>query len=240
MDEIGLIVGLGNPGPEYAGTRHNAGFMVIDRLLAGFPAGRFEERHTASSSVWAGKFRGRALLLQKPLTFMNLSGQAVALLARRSGIQPESILVISDDLDLPVGRLRLRNGGADGGHNGLKSIIAELGSSSFRRLRIGIGRPKPGETDSAPHILSLSFDGVRGEVMRNALEGEGVLVSTGSACASHKQKVSPTLRAMGLSQAQADGTVRVSLGAMNTMDEMDEAARHMLALYRMLRQFKRR
>ena len=105
---------------------------------------------------------------------------------------------------------------------------------------IRLNGPKPGETDSAPHILSLSFDGVRGEVMRNALEGEGVLVSTGSACASHKQKVSPTLRAMGLSQAQADGTVRVSLGAMNTMDEMDEAARHMLALYRMLRQFKRR
>ena len=156
MDEIGLIVGLGNPGPEYAGTRHNAGFMVIDRLLAGFPAGRFEERHTASSSVWAGKFRGRALLLQKPLTFMNLSGEAVALLARRSGIQPESILVISDDLDLPVGRLRLRNGGADGGHNGLKSIIAELGSSSFRRLRIGIGRPKPGET--VDYVLS-KFEG---------------------------------------------------------------------------------
>lgn len=156
MDEIGLIVGLGNPGPEYAGTRHNAGFMVIDRLLAGFPVGRFEERHTASSSVWAGKFRGRALLLQKPLTFMNLSGEAVALLARRSGIQPESILVISDDLDLPVGRLRLRNGGADGGHNGLKSIIAELGSSSFRRLRIGIGRPKPGET--VDYVLS-KFEG---------------------------------------------------------------------------------
>lgn len=156
MEEIGLIVGLGNPGPEYAGTRHNAGFMVIDRLLAGFPAGRFEERHTASSSVWTGKFRGRALLLQKPLTFMNLSGQAVALLARRNGIQPESILVISDDLDLPVGRLRLRNGGADGGHNGLKSIIAELGSSSFRRLRIGIGRPKPGET--VDYVLS-KFEG---------------------------------------------------------------------------------
>ena len=81
---------------------------------------------------------------------------------------------------------------------------------------------------------------MRGEERRNGLEGEGVLVSTGSACASHKQKVSPTLRAMGLSQAQADGTVRVSLGALNTMDEMDEAARHMLALYRMLRQFKRR
>ena len=93
------------------------------------------------------------------------------------------------------------------------------------------------ESGYAPDLTSC---GVCGEVMRNALEGEGVLVSTGSACASHKQKVSPTLRAMGLSQAQADGTVRVSLGALNTMDEMDEAAHHMLAIYRMLRQFKRR
>ena len=87
---------------------------------------------------------------------MNLSGQAVALLARRCEIAPESILVVSDDLDLPVGRLRLRNGGADGGHNGLKSIIAELGSASFRRLRIGIGRPKPGET--VDYVLS-KFEG---------------------------------------------------------------------------------
>ena len=114
----------------------------------------------------------------------------------------------------------------------------------YARLRaeipsLHVNGPDPEGKDAAPHILNLSL-GVRGEVMRNALEGEGVLVSTGSACASHKQKVSPTLRAMGLSQAQADGTVRVSLGALNTMDEMDEAARHMLALYRMLRQFKRR
>ena len=122
----------------------------------------------------------------------------------------------------------------------MRAMKAHLWAVLSQEWGIRLNGPKPGETDSAPHILSLSFDGVRGEVMRNALEGEGVLVSTGSACASHKQKVSPTLRAMGLSQAQADGTVRVSLGAMNTMDEMDEAARHMLALYRMLRQFKRR
>lgn len=122
----------------------------------------------------------------------------------------------------------------------MRAMKAHLWAVLSQEGGIRLNGPKPGETDSAPHILSLSFDGVRGEVMRNALEGEGVLVSTGSACASHKQKVSPTLRAMGLSQAQADGTVRVSLGAMNTMDEMDEAARHMLALYRMLRQFKRR
>ena len=141
--------------------------MVIDRLLAGFPAGRFEERHTASSNVWAGKFRGRALLLQKPLTFMNLSGQAVALLARRSGIQPESILVISDDLDLPVGRLRLRTGGSDGGHNGLKSVIAELGSPSFRRLRIGVGRPE--KSGTADYVLS-KFDGAEAERFNLSLD----------------------------------------------------------------------
>ena len=96
------------------------------------------------------------------------------------------------------------------------------------------------EAQSAPHILSVAFDGVRGEVMRNALEGEGILVSTGSACASHKQKVSATLRAMGLTGSQADGTIRISLGMMNTMDEMDEAAAHMLALYRQLRAYRRR
>ena len=101
------------------------------------------------------------------------------------------------------------------------------------------GMPAQEET-SAPHVLSVSFSGVRGEVMRNALEGEGILVSTGSACASHKQKVSATLRAMGLSTEQADGTIRISLGMMNTMDEMDEAAARMLALYRQLRAYRRR
>lgn len=97
-----------------------------------------------------------------------------------------------------------------------------------------------GEPASAPHVLSVSFDGVRGEVMRNALEGIGILVSTGSACASHKQKVSATLRAMGLTNEQADGTIRISLGMMNTMDEMDEAAAQMEALYTQLKAFRRR
>lgn len=101
------------------------------------------------------------------------------------------------------------------------------------------GMPAEEET-SAPHVLSVSFSGVRGEVMRNALEGEGILVSTGSACASHKQKVSATLKAMGLSTEQADGTIRISLGMMNTMEEMDEAAARMLALYRQLRAYRRR
>ena len=151
-DRIGLIVGLGNPGEEYDQTRHNAGFMVIDRLLESFPAGRFEKRHIADSFLYAGNFRGKTLNLQKPLTFMNLSGKAVASVAGKLKLRPEEILVIHDDLDLPVGRLRLKSGGSDGGHNGLKSIIAELGSASFKRLRVGIGRPLPGQT--VDYVLS--------------------------------------------------------------------------------------
>ena len=105
---------------------------------------------------------------------------------------------------------------------------------------IKVNGPDPLGTLSAPHILSISFDGVRGEVMRNALEGKGILVSTGSACASHKQKVSATLRAMGLTSEQADGTIRVSLGLMNTLEEMDEAAAQMKALYTQLKAYRRR
>ncbi|MDD3886110.1 MAG: aminoacyl-tRNA hydrolase [Victivallaceae bacterium] len=151
-ESIRLIVGLGNPGAEYANTRHNAGFDVIDRLLAGFPAGRFAAKHTAESMLYDGSFRGKRLLIQKPLTFMNSSGDAVGVIARRENIAPEEILIVSDDLDLPVGRLRLRIGGADGGHNGLKSVMAALGSGAFRRLRVGIGRPRPGET--VDYVLS--------------------------------------------------------------------------------------
>lgn len=103
-----------------------------------------------------------------------------------------------------------------------------------------VNGPMPGEADSAPHILSLSFAGVRGEVLRNALEGEGVLVSTGSACASHKQKVSASLRAMGLTAEQADGTIRVSLGLYNTMDEMDETAQKLARICGVLSRYRRR
>ena len=122
--------------------------------------------------------------------------------------------------------------------------IAQMKARLFALLTteegVTLNGPAVDDAQSAPHILSVSFAGVRGEVMRNALEGEGVLVSTGSACASHKQKVSGTLRAMGLSTEQADGTIRISLGMMNTMDEMDEAAARMLALYRQLRAYRRR
>ena len=150
---VKLVVGLGNPGAEYASSRHNAGFMVVERLLGTFPAGRFTECHTAASRFFAGRFRRSPLYLQQPLTFMNLSGEAVACAAGRLQLEPSEILIVSDDMDLPLGKLRLRRGGSDGGHNGLKSVISELGSADFLRLRLGIGRPEH-RGEVVDHVLS--------------------------------------------------------------------------------------
>ncbi|MBE6376171.1 MAG: aminoacyl-tRNA hydrolase [Lentisphaerae bacterium] len=172
---IKLIVGLGNPGVEYANSRHNAGFMVIEKLLAGFPEGRFTESHLAESRVFTGRFRGKNLVLQMPQTYMNLSGNAVAPLCRRMEIKPQEVIVISDDLDLAPGRLRLRQGGSDGGHNGLKSIIAELGSADFKRVRIGIGRPESGKT--ADYVLS-GFEGDGEKAFAAAIERAAEAVKT--------------------------------------------------------------
>ena len=150
---VKLVVGLGNPGAEYASSRHNAGFMVVERLLGTFPEGKFTETRTAASRFFSGRFRRMPLYLQQPLTFMNLSGEAVACAVGRLQLEPSEILIVSDDMDLPLGKLRLRRGGSDGGHNGLKSVISELGSADFLRLRLGIGRPeRKGEV--VDHVLS--------------------------------------------------------------------------------------
>lgn len=122
----------------------------------------------------------------------------------------------------------------------LREMKARLWSQLAKAEGVRINGLPVDDPCSAPHVLSVSFEGVRGEVMRNALEGAGILVSTGSACASHKQKVSATLRAMGVSTEQADGTIRISLGMMNTMEEMDEAAAQMIALHKQLQAFRRR
>ncbi len=184
---IKLIVGLGNPGSEYANSRHNAGFMVIEKLLSVFPEGRFTESHLAESRVFTGRYRGKPLILQMPLTYMNVSGAAVAPLSRRLGIAVQEIMVISDDLDLAPGRLRLRQGGSDGGHNGLKSIIAELGSAGFKRVRIGIGRPANGKT--ADYVLS-GFEGDEEKAFASAVDraAEAVLtvLSAGMTTAMNK------------------------------------------------------
>ena len=184
---VKLVVGLGNPGKEYASSRHNAGFMVIEKLLESFPAGRFTESSAASSRVFSGKYRGKPLVLQMPLTYMNVSGQAVAPLSRKLGINPAEILVISDDLDLAPGRLRLRQGGSDGGHNGLKSIISQLGSAEFKRVRVGIGRPESGKT--ADYVLS-GFEGDEEKAFEAAVNraAEAVLtvLSAGMTAAMNK------------------------------------------------------
>lgn len=138
-----LIVGLGNPGRRYAGTRHNIGFMTVEALGRHLKAGSWREDRLAAQTE--ARTEGGPLLLLKPLTFMNLSGQAVRAAAARLSIPPARVLVVSDDLDLPFGRLRLRPGGSTGGHNGLRSIEADLGTREFPRLRLGIGRPLQGD-----------------------------------------------------------------------------------------------
>jgi peptidyl-tRNA hydrolase, PTH1 family len=133
-----LIAGLGNPGPEYAQTRHNLGFAVVDLVAAQFGAA------WQKSSKWdAATAKVSGVLLLKPLSYMNHSGYPLFAIARFYKIQPQEMLVVSDDLDLPLGRLRIRLSGGPGGHNGLESIIAQFGTEEIPRLRIGIGAPPP-------------------------------------------------------------------------------------------------
>lgn len=146
-----LIVGLGNPGTQYAGTRHNVGFDAVDRFAAENRAAIDRSRNKAL--VGEMRERGRRIVLCKPQTYMNLSGEAVGALARFYQVPPANILVVYDELALPLGRLRLLGKGSDGGHNGMKSLIAHLGTSQFPRLRLGVG-PKPPQWDQADFVLS--------------------------------------------------------------------------------------
>jgi PTH1 family peptidyl-tRNA hydrolase len=138
-----LIVGLGNPGVRYANTRHNVGFHCLDRLAEKY--GWSFSRQQAKAILASGTRYGLKITLAKPMTYMNLSGQSVASVAHFYKIDPQDILVICDDLDLPVGRIRLRPGGGSAGHKGTESIIQSLGTDAFPRLRIGIGRPEHAE-----------------------------------------------------------------------------------------------
>jgi len=166
-DESWLIVGLGNPGKDYARTRHNCGFRAID-ILAG----------SLGCKVDKGKFQGlygqvirggRKLFLLKPQTFMNLSGRSVLQLSAYYNIPPQRIIVIFDDISLEPGRLRIRGNGSAGGHNGIKSIIGELGSQDFPRVKVGVGgKPHP-EQDLADWVLS-PFSAAEEKLLQPALE----------------------------------------------------------------------
>jgi len=145
-----LIIGLGNPGREYRTNRHNIGFMLVDRLAGrlGVTFSRLESK----ALVTKAEYSGRRIVLAKPQTFMNLSGQAVVSLARFYKIPLENLLVAYDEIDLPFGTIRLRPGGGSAGHNGMASIIERLGTQDYPRMRLGIGRP-PGHMDAAAYVL---------------------------------------------------------------------------------------
>ncbi len=145
-----LIVGLGNPGPRYSASRHNVGFRFID-LLAKRADIRLNERR-AKAVLGRGRFAGHDVVLAKPRTFMNNSGEGIEYLIARFGGQPSGLLVVYDEMALPVGRIRLRPTGSHAGHNGIRSIIAAVRTEEFPRLRIGVGPPSQ-DGDSIPHVL---------------------------------------------------------------------------------------
>jgi len=151
---VKMIAGLGNPGPDYARNRHNIGFQCLDLLARrhAIDLSRVQQRARLGSGWIAHGTQRIKVLLVKPLTFMNASGQAVAPLANYYQVAPQDLLVVHDDLDLASGMLRMRANGSSGGQNGIKSIIERLGSQEFHRARVGIGRP-PGRMDPADYVL---------------------------------------------------------------------------------------
>lgn len=175
-----LVVGLGNPGDKYENTRHNVGFMTMDELSrrGNFSIQRLKY-HALTNTVEIG---GQGVLIMKPTTYMNLSGEAVGEAARFYKINPDHVLVVSDDVDLPVGKLRIRKSGSAGGHNGLKSIIQHLGSDQFPRLKIGVGgKPHP-DYDMADWVLG-KFQGedkkAIDEAIKRAADGVECLLKNG-------------------------------------------------------------
>lgn len=157
-----LVVGLGNPGGEYERTRHNVGFMVAD-ALAERVGGRFAVHKKSGADLIQARLDGRQVLIAKPRTFMNVSGRPVAALAKFFSVPPTEVIVVHDELDLPFGAVRLKRGGGEGGHNGLRSVSAALTTKDYLRVRFGIGRP-PGRQDPADFVLKPFAAAERKEV----------------------------------------------------------------------------
>lgn len=147
-----LVVGLGNPGPEYAGTRHNVGTRVAALLATRAGAGRFSVHKRTNADVAQGRLAGRAVTVAVPRTYMNVSGGPVSGLVKYFSVPPTELIVVHDELDLDFGVVRLKRGGGEGGHNGLRSISRSLGTKDYLRVRFGIGRP-PGRQDPADYVL---------------------------------------------------------------------------------------
>jgi PTH1 family peptidyl-tRNA hydrolase len=182
-----LVVGLGNPGDEYSGHRHNVGFMTADRLASAV-SGSFRRHKRARALVIEARLVDQRVVLAKPTTYMNDSGQAVAALRDFYGVDAEHLVVVHDELDLPFARLRLKLGGGDNGHNGLKSIRRSLGTGEFHRVRIGIGRP-PGQLDPAAFVLRNFGSAERTElplIIGSSADATVALITRGLAAAQQE------------------------------------------------------
>jgi peptidyl-tRNA hydrolase, PTH1 family len=182
-----LVVGLGNPGPEYEGTRHNIGFELVD-LMVSQREGKWQRESKLKAKI---AIDGAGVCWAKPLTYMNLSGTAVARIARSRGLKPDQILVVYDDIALPLGRLRFRAEGSAGGHNGIKSMIASLATETFSRLRIGIGESRESgpEGGLVEHVLGRFSPEERPEVekvLAIAADGVNCVLSEGLAAAMNR------------------------------------------------------
>ena len=175
-----LVVGLGNPGPQYEKTRHNVGFMVAD-LLAGRLGGTFKVHKRSGAEIVTGRLGNRPVVVAKPRTYMNESGRHIGPLAKFYSVSPADVIVIHDELDIDFGRIRLKLGGGEGGHNGLRSVVNALGTKDFHRVRIGIGRP-PGRKDPAAFVLENFTAAERAEVpaiCEQAADATELLIESG-------------------------------------------------------------
>lgn len=180
-EKTAVVVGLGNPGKQYESTRHNAGFRLVDLLVERWQTPLQDRKFQASWGI--GAFGGEKIILVKPLTFMNRSGEAVGAILKYFGIPPGAMLVVHDDLDLPCGRIKVARGGGAGGHKGILSIFAAVGSQDFPRVKLGVGRPMHGEpvesfvlaspyqqeTKAFEEMLAGGADAVE-EVLRSGVE----------------------------------------------------------------------
>jgi len=175
-----VIAGLGNPGAQYVNTPHSIGFEVVDAIAREIGA-EWKPSASFKGELAVGTFAGTRVVLLKPMTFMNLSGESVAPVVRYHNATPADLLVVSDDIDLPVGRIRIRAGGSAGGHNGLKNIIERVGTQEFTRLRIGVGRDTHDRSQVIGHVLG-KFDPatrlVMDKVIPAAVKAAEAIVST--------------------------------------------------------------
>ena len=193
MSQVWLVLGLGNPGAKYAGNRHNVGAMVID-TLAGRMAGSLTA-HKAGAAVLDGRLGmlpggvpGPRVIVAKPSTYMNTSGRPVAALCQFYGVESENLIVVHDELDIPEHALRLKRGGGEGGHNGLRSISASLGTKDYVRVRVGVGRP-PGRQDPDDYVLSDFPSAQRedlGVTLENAADAVQDVVTLGLTTAQNR------------------------------------------------------